>query len=77
MAMGMNIFFMIQAIFMMAFYLVAGVVVIILMIKGIQALNVYMKKAKLEIQALQSKESTQVAPPVYTSAVKEETTEDK
>lgn len=78
MSMGMNAFFMIQAIAMMAFYLVGGVLLIILMIKGIQALSTYTKKAKLEMMQLEKDSCIQVVPEVHTAPVaNEEPTEDK
>ncbi|MGL5675235.1 MAG: hypothetical protein ACRDDX_02365 [Cellulosilyticaceae bacterium] len=49
----MEIMFQIQMLVMLGIYLVGGISLIVLMIRGIQALGLYKKKAKLEIQKLQ------------------------
>ncbi|MGL4798218.1 MAG: hypothetical protein ACRCWY_02290 [Cellulosilyticaceae bacterium] len=45
--------FQIQMLVMLGIYLVGGVSLIVLMIRGIQALGLYKKKVQLEIQKLQ------------------------
>lgn len=49
----MNALMMIQFFVMIGFYLVAGILLIVLMVKGINALSAYTKKTNMEIEKLQ------------------------